>query len=65
MTMADTLYFEHTKTGKRFRIVSLDQRTGKIVLEGENSRFVDQYDKDRFKAMGYRLVRESTEDAEQ
>ena len=63
--MAETLYFKHTKTGKRFRIVSLDQRTGKIVLEGENSRFVDQYDKERFKAMGYKLEREITEDGEQ
>lgn len=64
--MAEQLYFRHTKTGKRYKIVSLDPETKTIVLQGDSATFADQYDKDRFKAMGYRLEREEiTDDAEQ
>lgn len=62
--MAETLYFRHLKTGKRYRIISLDPATRKIVLEGEMATFTETYDRERFKQMGYQLEKEITEDAE-
>lgn len=51
------LYFRNTKTGKRYEIVRLDKEAGEVVLKGEYAEFTEKYDKERFKRMGYELVK--------
>jgi len=55
MTMAETLYFEHTKTKKRFKIVEWDEDTGRVKIKGPTSTFTEVFNKDLFKKMGYTL----------
>lgn len=49
-------YFENTKTGKRYELIALSPDRSTITLRGEYSQFTEPYDKERFKALGYRLV---------
>ena len=62
--MAETLYFEHKATGKRFKIIEFDEATGKVKLKGTNSTFTEVFDKDLFKKMGYTLLRVNEADDE-
>jgi hypothetical protein len=62
--MAEVFYFENTKTGKRYKIVSLDKETNKVRLRGEHAEFEETFDKARFKAMGYQLIRVQEGDSE-
>lgn len=52
------LYFRNEKTGKRYKVVRMDKDAGTIVLRGEHAEFTEQYDKDRFKKLGYVLEKE-------
>lgn len=52
-----TLYFKHSITGTRFKIVGRDAAAGTITLEGEYGRFTEKYDKDSFARNGYVLDR--------
>lgn len=56
------LYFRNTKTGKRYEIVRMDKAAGEVVLRGEYAEFSERYDKDRFRRMGYELVKEEDDD---
>lgn len=56
------LYFKNHKTGKRYEIIHLDKTKGEVTLRGEHSEFVEQYDKDRFKKLGYVLEKEEVSD---
>ena len=51
------LYFVHTKTGSRFKIVSRDAEAGTITLEGEYGQFTEKYDKELIARNGYKLER--------
>jgi len=57
------LYLENKQTRRRYLIVRLNKDTGKVTLRGEHAEFEEVYDKDRFKAMGYTLVKEESADA--
>jgi hypothetical protein len=53
-----TLYLVNQQTKKRYQIVHLDKETGIVTLRGEHAEFKEKYDRDRFKALGYTLVKE-------
>lgn len=62
-----TMYFKHTKTGKMFKVVGNREADGKayLTLECKDGKFEELYTKQRFKDMGYTLVKkEETEDDE-
>lgn len=52
------LFFRNEKTGKRYRVVRMNKDEGTVVLRGEHAEFTENYDKDRFKQMGYILEKE-------
>lgn len=56
------LFFVNTNTGKRYKVVHLDRDNGTITLQGETTQFVEPYDKERFKKLGYQLVNESDDE---
>lgn len=53
-----TVYLRHTKTGKRYQVVSLNKADGKITLKGEHAEFTESYDPPRFKQLGYVLEKD-------
>lgn len=56
--MSGDVYFEHTGTGRKYKVVSIDQIAGTITLVGDHGRpFTEKFDKARFKAMGYKPVK--------
>jgi hypothetical protein len=60
------LYFRNTRTNRKYKVVRVDKEKGEITLKGEYSEFVEPYDKERFKALGYVLEKveeQETEDA--
>lgn len=50
-------YFRNTKTNKQYEIVRMDKEKNEVTLRGETAEFVEPYDKDRFKQLGYVLER--------
>lgn len=59
------VYFKHEKTGKMFEVVNLNREDGTITLKGELATFTEPFDKERFKKLGYTLVKEEQQDAVQ
>ncbi|MDR3427784.1 hypothetical protein [Silvimonas sp.] len=56
-----TIYFKHTQTGKRFKVLKQEQVGDKTILTLEGTTgttFTETYDKVRFKEFGYTLVKE-------
>ena len=53
--MSKAIYFRHSKTDRRFRVVSLDKVTNMVTLKGEHAEFTQPYDKEHFKRLGYVL----------
>jgi hypothetical protein len=56
-----SIYFKHTQTGRRFKVLKQEQVGDKTVLtlEGPSgTTFTEPYDKARFKEFGYTLVKE-------
>lgn len=51
------MFLEHTQTGRRYEIVGVSEDKTKITLKGEHGTFEEDYDKDKFKQLGYKLVR--------
>lgn len=51
------LYFVNEHTNRRFRVINMNKETNEVTLEGEYGSFVEKYDKERFKEMGYKLVK--------
>lgn len=49
-------YLKNTKTGREFKIISVDNEKGTITLKGEYSQFTEPFDKKRFKENGYTLI---------
>lgn len=62
------MYFEQTKPNKkgehaRYEILGFDEEKGTVLLKGKAvNPWSEPFDKEKFKAMGYRLVQ--VEDAE-
>lgn len=59
------LFFKNKKTGKRYKIIKLDKEKGEVTLKGEYAEFVEPYDKEKFVRLGYELVKEGAQHAEQ
>lgn len=55
-------YLENVHTGKRYKIVGVDKKNNKITLQGSIGTFEEEYDKEKFKRNGYRMVVEEEED---
>ena len=49
------VYFVHTKTGAKFKVVGRDTAAGTVTLEGEYGTFTEPYDKELFAKNGYVL----------
>lgn len=61
------LYFRNDYTQARYRVLrKFTDADGiqKVELQGETATFVEPYDKERFKKMGYTLEMEETDDDE-
>lgn len=64
MTTKTKVFFMNEKTKKKYEVIWINQTTGKIRLKGTSHEFEDDYSKERFEKLGYKLVREEvTEDA--
>lgn len=57
------VFFENKATGKRFEVLS-QNTDGTITLKGEFGTFTEPYDKEKFKALGYKLVKEEVTEGE-
>ncbi len=61
--MAVQLYFEQTKPDKdgnhkRYKVLSFAAEKNTVTLQGDGPHpFVEPFDRQRFEAMGYRLVK--------
>lgn len=63
--MADvTYYLQHAETKRKFRIVHIDKDSKTVTLKGDTSTFKEVWNPERFKGLGYELVKEG-DDAEQ
>ncbi len=51
------VFFENAKTKARYKVLKIDEATKVITLEGPYGPFSEDYDKERFKKLGYRLVK--------
>jgi hypothetical protein len=51
------MFLEHSQTERRYEIVAVSDDKSKITLKGEHGTFEEDYDKDKFKRLGYKLVR--------
>jgi hypothetical protein len=50
------LFFENTKTGKKYKVLKFDREAGKVRLVGEhNVEFEEKFDKELFQKLGYEL----------
>lgn len=59
-----TNYFVNKRTGKKYEIVSFDQEAGTVTLKGEQAQFTEDFDKEKFKTMGYTLERVESKEPE-
>ena len=61
------MYFKHTKTDKMFRVVGTRTEGDRtfLTLECKDGKFEELYTKQRFKDMGYTLVKKEDEDADE
>lgn len=57
------VFFKNEKTGKKYEVVKLDKENSQVTLRGEYAEFTEPYDKERFKKLGYVLVKEEEPDA--
>ena len=56
--MAKAVFFQHTKTGRRYRVVRIDRAANTVTLKGDLAEFQESYDKATFTRLGYELVTE-------
>ena len=57
------IYFTNAQTGKRYEVVAWDKETNKVTLSNDGATFVEEYSKERFKRLGYKLEKVENEDA--
>ncbi len=63
--MTKVLYFENVHTGGRYQILRrFTDADGRecVELKGPNASFVEPFNKEKFKQLGYTLKVEETED---
>lgn len=60
MALREVIYLENVKTGRKFEVVSVED--GNVTLKGAHAEFVEPYDKDRFKRLGYKMTRGKASD---
>lgn len=59
------LFFRNKASGVAYRVIKLDPKDAKdrkVVLQGEHGQFTEPFDPERFRRMGYDLVREDAPD---
>lgn len=54
-------YFKNEATGNKYKVVKLDKEAGTVTLRGKFGEFVEKFDKERFKKMGYLMEKEEEE----
>jgi hypothetical protein len=62
--MAQKFYYIHKETNRKFEIIDVDPEAGTITLKGDLSVFTEVWDKERFKALGYKRHVEEVDDEE-
>lgn len=62
--MANKAFYVNETTGKKFEVIGRDKEAGTITLKGEYGEFTEQFDKEKFLAMGYTRVIEEVPDEE-
>lgn len=53
-----------SRTGKKYEIVKRDKEKGTVTLKGDIAAWDEQFDMEKFKSQGYKLVKEEDDDAE-
>lgn len=53
--MAIVQYLVNAETKKRFRVVSFNKTDGTVTLKGDAEPFIEKFNKEQFKAWGYKL----------
>lgn len=58
------LYFVNKAAGKRYKVLAIDRSHNPpiLTLQGQYAKFHEQFDKERFKSLGYDLVAEDEPD---
>jgi hypothetical protein len=60
--MAEAFFLVNEKTGREFRIVSVSEDQTQVTLVGEfGVPFTEKFDKEAFKASGYKPVKKQVE----
>lgn len=62
--MATVRYFENIHTGRRYKVIGINQEKNTVKLQGEIGTFEETYDKKKFKENGYKLITLEEEDGE-
>jgi len=55
--MAISVFFVNQETKKEFQVLAWNKETGVMKLKGQHSTFYEEYSKERFERLGYKLVR--------
>lgn len=57
--MPTKLFFENKESKKRYEVLKMDKSTSPptLTLKSDVSEFTEAYDKDKFAALGYHLVK--------
>lgn len=50
------LYFVNAAVNKKYKVLEFDRKNQIVKLQGQNASFVEKYDKEKFKKLGYQLV---------
>lgn len=51
------IFLVHEETKREFRVIKFDKEAETVTLQGENATFVETFDKEQFKRLGYNIVR--------
>jgi hypothetical protein len=52
------LYLVHGETKRKYEVLAVDRTANTIKLKGEQATFEETYNPERFKQLGYTLVKE-------
>jgi len=52
------MFLFNEKTGKKYQIIAVDPKTNEVILKGEYHEWTEQLDKEKFKRLGYTMIRE-------
>lgn len=60
--MTTKVFFVNEQTNKKYLVTRIDQEKGEIWLKGQHKEFKEDYSKERFTRLGYKLVREEVDE---